>query len=52
MCLGPGAASVTADREALAALFWVAHDAEAPALEESVAFAAEWRELLEEPRSR
>jgi thiamine biosynthesis lipoprotein len=52
LCLGPGAASATADREALAALFWIGHDAEAPTLEQSREFAAEWRDLLEEPRSR
>ena len=52
LCLGPGAAAVTAEREGVAALFWVAHDAGAPALEESAAFTAEWRQLLEGPRSR
>ena len=52
LCLGPRAAAVTADREGLAALLWTAHDAEAPTLEQSGAFASEWRELLDEPRSR
>ena len=52
LCLGPDAASVTAEREGLAALFWVGDDAAAPVLEQSRAFAAEWRELLDEPRRR
>jgi len=51
LCLGPRVASVTADREGLAALLWTAHDAEAPTLAQSRAFASEWRELLDEPRS-
>jgi thiamine biosynthesis lipoprotein len=52
LCLGPSAASATAEREGLAALFWVAHDAEAPALDESRAFAEKWRGQLDEPRGR
>jgi FAD:protein FMN transferase len=52
LCLGPLAAAVTAERESLAALLWVARDGEAPALEQSRAFASEWRELLDEPRRR
>jgi len=52
LCLGPGAAAATAEREGLAALFWVAHDTEKAVLEQSAAFAAVWRELLDEPRSR
>jgi len=51
LCLGPRAAAVTAEREGLAALLWTAHDAEAT-LEQSRAFASEWRELLDAPRSR
>jgi thiamine biosynthesis lipoprotein len=52
LCLGPRAAAVTAEREGLAALLWTAHDGQAPTLEQSRAFASEWRELLDEPRSR
>jgi len=51
LCLGPDAASVTAEREGIAALFWVGHDA-ATALEQSRVFAEKWRELLDEPRGR
>lgn len=50
LCLGPDAAAVTAEREGLAALFWV--DAAAPALEQSRVFAEKWRPLLDEPRGR
>jgi thiamine biosynthesis lipoprotein len=52
LCLGPSAAAVTAEREGLAALFWTAHVGDAAVLEQSPAFAAEWRESLEEPRGR
>jgi FAD:protein FMN transferase len=52
LCLGPGAASTTAEREGVAALFWVAKDGGPPALEQSRAFAAEWRELVDERRGR
>ena len=52
LCLGPRAAAVTAEREGLAALLWTAHDAEAPTLEQSRAFASEWREHFDEPRGR
>jgi FAD:protein FMN transferase len=52
LCLGPPAAAATAEREGLAALFWTAHDSVAPVLEQSPAFASEWRELLEETRGR
>jgi thiamine biosynthesis lipoprotein len=52
LCLGPDAASATAEREGLAALFWVGHDGASPVLEQSRAFAAEWRGLLDEPRGR
>jgi len=52
LCLGPDAASTTAEREGLAALFWVAHDAEVPALAQSREFTEKWRELLDEPRGR
>jgi thiamine biosynthesis lipoprotein len=52
LCLGPDAASVTAERERLAALFWVGNDATAPALGESRVFAEKWRDLLDEPRGR
>jgi thiamine biosynthesis lipoprotein len=52
LCLGPRAAAATAEREGLAALLWIAGDGEAPALEQSRAFALEWAELLDEPRGR
>ena len=52
LCLGPRAAATTAERESLAALLWIADDDEAPTLEQSRAFASEWRALLDEPRAR
>ena len=52
LCLGPRAAAITAERESLAALLWIADDDEAPTLEQSRAFASEWRALLDEPRAR
>ena len=52
LCLGPGAAAAAADRESIAALFWVARDGAQPALEQSRVFAAYWRELLDEPAGR
>src|SRR6185436_4507205 len=52
LCLGPPAAAVTAEREGIAALFWTARDENAAVLEQSPAFASEWRELLEDTRGR
>jgi len=52
LCLGPSAAAVTAEREGIAALFWTARDENAAVLEQSPAFASEWRELLEDTRGR
>ena len=52
LCLGPGAAAIAAEREGLAALFWIGYETQAPALEQSAAFAAQWRELLDEPQRR
>lgn len=52
LCLGPSAASATAEREGLAALLWTRHEGGEPTLEQSRAFAAEWSERLDEPRSR
>jgi thiamine biosynthesis lipoprotein len=52
LCLGPSAASATAEREGLAALLWTRHEGREPTLEQSRAFAAEWSERLDEPRSR
>ena len=52
LCLGPRAASVTAEREGLAALLWTAHEGDKPTLEQSRAFASLWRVLLDEPSSR
>jgi thiamine biosynthesis lipoprotein len=52
LCLGPRAAAATAEREGLAALLWTTHEGEEPTLEQSRAFASEWRELLDEPSSR
>ena len=51
LCLGPGAAAATAERESLAALFWRTRDDAPPALEYTRAFASEWHELLEERRA-
>jgi len=51
LCLGPGAAAATAEREGLAALFWRTRDDAPPALEYTRAFASEWHELLEERRA-
>jgi FAD:protein FMN transferase len=51
LCLGPRAAAATAEREGLAALLWIRND-DGAALEPTRAFASEWDELLDEPRSR
>jgi thiamine biosynthesis lipoprotein len=52
LCLGPGAAAATAERESLAALLWIAPVGEAPTLEQTRAFASRWQELLDVPRQR
>jgi FAD:protein FMN transferase len=52
LCLGPGAAAVTAEREGLSALLWTAHEGDEPTLEQSRTFTSDWGELLDEPRSR
>jgi thiamine biosynthesis lipoprotein len=52
LCLGPDAAAAAADRENVAALFWVARDGAEPALEQSRVFAADWRGFLDEPAGR
>jgi len=52
LCLGPGAAAATADREDVAALFWVARDGAEPALEQSRIFVADWRDFLDEAAGR
>jgi thiamine biosynthesis lipoprotein len=49
LCLGPAAAAEAAEREQLAALFWVERDGEPAALQSSPAFASEWQERLDEP---
>ena len=43
LCLGPAAALATAEREQLAALFWIAADDESATLELSRAFTDEWQ---------
>lgn len=48
LCLGPGAAAATGERESLAALFWRTRDDAPPALEYTHVFASEWHDLLEE----
>lgn len=52
LCLGPDAAAAAADREGVAALYWLGRDGGAPALRASTAFEAEWRERLDEPDGR
>jgi FAD:protein FMN transferase len=52
LCLGPRAAVTAAERENLQALFWVATEDGSAALEPSRAFAAEWQDVLDEPRNR
>lgn len=52
LCLGPRAASLTAERENLAALLWIATEGEAAALLQSSAFQSQWRELLDVPPAR
>jgi len=47
LCLGPAAAMTTAERENLAALFWLGDGNEPATLELSRAFATSWQELLE-----
>jgi len=47
LCLGPAAAMRTADRENLAALFWIGDGSEPAILELSRAFATGWQGLLE-----
>lgn len=49
LCLGPAAALATAERENVAALLWVGGAAGGATLELTPAFAAEWRDLLDEP---
>ena len=52
LCLGPRAASATAERENLAALFWIKAEGARPALVQSSAFQAEWAGLLDVPETR
>ena len=52
LCLGPAAAPATAEREQLAALFWIAADDQSATLELSRAFTDEWQGLLEESPAR
>jgi thiamine biosynthesis lipoprotein len=47
LCLGPAAAMRTANRENLAALFWIGDGSEPVTLELSRAFATGWQALLE-----
>jgi thiamine biosynthesis lipoprotein len=52
LCLGPRDAAVTAEREGLAALFWIETESAALALTQSSAFQARWGELLDSPAAR
>jgi thiamine biosynthesis lipoprotein len=52
LCLGPRAASLTAEREDIAALLWITTEGEAAALRESSAFQSRWQELLDAPAAR
>jgi FAD:protein FMN transferase len=47
LCLGPAAAMSTAERENLAALFWIGDGSESARLEVSRALATDWQKLLE-----
>jgi FAD:protein FMN transferase len=47
LCLGPAAATRTAQREELAALFWIGDGSEPATLELSRAFETRWHEVLE-----
>jgi thiamine biosynthesis lipoprotein ApbE len=48
LCLGPPAARRTADRENVAALFWIGDGSKPATLELSRAFATGWQSSLEE----
>lgn len=52
LCLGPAAAAATAEREGVAALYWIGRGDEPPELRTSPAFESEWRERLDEPGGR
>jgi thiamine biosynthesis lipoprotein len=47
LCLGPAAAMSTAERENLAALFWIGDGSEPASLELSRAFATDWQKSFE-----
>jgi thiamine biosynthesis lipoprotein len=49
LCLGPRDASVTAEREDLAVLFWIQAEGGAPMLTQSSAFRARWAGFLDAP---
>jgi thiamine biosynthesis lipoprotein len=49
LCLGPAAGAAAADREGLAALFWVRRPDASATLELSRAFEAQWRARLDDP---
>jgi thiamine biosynthesis lipoprotein len=52
LCLGPVAGVAAADREGLAALFWVGQQDAPATVELSPAFEAGWRERLDDPMVR
>ena len=52
LCLGPEAAAATAEREDVAALYWIGRDGAPPELRTSPAFEREWRERLDERSGR
>ena len=52
LCLGPRAASLTAERANVAALLWITAEGEAAALLQSGAFQSQWQQLLDAPAAR
>jgi thiamine biosynthesis lipoprotein len=52
LCLGPRDASLTAEREGIAALLWIQAESAAPTLLQSGVFRAEWSERLDVPEGR
>jgi thiamine biosynthesis lipoprotein len=52
LCLGPTAAAAAAEREGLAAVYWLEQNGEPPALRSSSAFEAKWRGSLDAPAVR
>jgi thiamine biosynthesis lipoprotein len=52
LCLGPAAGAAAAEREGLAALFWVGREAAPAILELSRAFQAKWGPMLDDGAAR